>query len=200
MQLSGVPPALFHAVLRSHPHKESGCDTVIETASGSCSKDDRVPNPTAASHPCTTLAPLSKPDASTAAAMNAAAVATRHFPAQPSPSSGPHITVDTSLPASARLLKPSMDPSQHPDTPPLATGGPLDPDSPFYISPKSPKLSSDVGRPRSQSRRTLGNWQLGKTIGQGSMGRVRLGHNLVTGELVCCPYFNPKFTLASRSQ
>jgi len=50
-------------------------------------------------------------------------------------------------------------------------------------SPKSPR--ADVGRTKSQSRRTLGNWQLGKTIGQGSMGKVRLGVNLTTGEQVC---------------
>lgn len=58
-------------------------------------------------------------------------------------------------------------------------------DSPLYLSPKTPK--AEIGRSKSQPRRTLGNWQLGKTIGQGSMGRVRLGVNLVTGEQVSKP-------------
>jgi serine/threonine protein kinase len=62
----------------------------------------------------------------------------------------------------------------------------------LFKSPKSPK--TELGRTRSQSRRTLGNWQLGKTIGQGSMGRVRLGHNLSTGEQVRPRGFVPKLT------
>lgn len=53
----------------------------------------------------------------------------------------------------------------------------------YTMSPKSPK--SDVDRSKSQSRRILGNWQLGKTIGQGSMGRVRLGYHTTSGEQVC---------------
>ena len=77
-----------------------------------------------------------------------------------------------------------MDPSATaaaPGTPPLISSS-MDPESPFYLSPKTSK--AEVGSTKSQSRRTLGNWQLGKTIGQGSMGRVRLGHHLTTGEQV----------------
>lgn len=73
-------------------------------------------------------------------------------------------------------------PAPPPGTPPSASTKADDTESPFYLSPKTPK--SEVSRTKSQSRRTLGNWQLGKTIGQGSMGRVRLGHNITTGEQV----------------
>lgn len=61
----------------------------------------------------------------------------------------------------------------------------VDPGSPFYMSPKTPK--AEVTKTKSQSRRTLGDWVLGKTIGQGSMGRVRLGQNITTGEHVRYP-------------
>lgn len=64
-------------------------------------------------------------------------------------------------------------------TPPTSA---IDTEPLYTMSPKSPK--SDVGRSKSQSRRILGNWQLGKTIGQGSMGRVRLGYHTTTGEQV----------------
>ena len=66
-----------------------------------------------------------------------------------------------------------------PGTPPPTS---MDADSPFYLSPKTLKV--EVTRTKSLSKRTLGNWQLGKTIGQGSMGRVRLGFNITTGEQV----------------
>src|SRR5947207_13249869 len=90
-----------------------------------------------------------------------------------------------SLALSLSMNVPSlMDPSSitaPPGTPPPLSSN-MDPESPFYLSPKTQK--AEVGRTKSQSRRTLGNWQLGKTIGQGSMGRVRLGFNLTTGEQV----------------
>ena len=41
------------------------------------------------------------------------------------------------------------------------------------------------------SRKFLGDWQLGRTIGQGSMGKVKLAQNLNTGEQV----FQRQFTI-----
>ena len=93
-------------------------------------------------------------------------VATRHT------SKAPSLTLSTGVAPSGESHPPAK-------TPPTATG---DIDNPFQASPRTPRV--DVARSKSQSRRTLGNWQLGKTIGQGSMGRVRLGHNLITGEQV----------------
>ena len=65
--------------------------------------------------------------------------------------------------------------SPAPHTPPVVGG--IESETPTAVR-------ADMPRSKSQSRRTLGNWQLGKTIGQGSMGRVRLGYNLLTGEQV----------------
>jgi serine/threonine protein kinase KIN1/2 len=45
-----------------------------------------------------------------------------------------------------------------------------------YLLP-SPHYRKTVGK-------TVGNWQIGKTIGQGSMGRVKLARNSLTGEQV----------------
>ena len=98
-------------------------------------------------------------------------VATRH------PSRSPPLSLSMNVPS---LMDPSAI-AAAPATPPLISSS-MDPESPFYLPPKTSK--AEVGRTKSQSRRTLGNWQLGKTIGQGSMGRVRLGHNLTTGEQV----------------
>jgi len=94
-------------------------------------------------------------------------VTTRHTPKVPSLT----LPVDVSATLEAR-------PPINTTPPPSSTIE----DPVFHLSPKTSK--SDMGRSKSQSRRTLGNWQLGKTIGQGSMGRVRLGHNLITGEQV----------------
>ncbi len=41
-----------------------------------------------------------------------------------------------------------------------------------------------VGRRRTSISTTTGTWSLGKTIGQGSMGKVKLAKNLATGEQV----------------
>src|SRR5438552_17524160 len=97
-------------------------------------------------------------------------VATRHPPKSPPLS----LSMNTPL-----LLGESAAPLGTP-TPILSST--MDQELPFYQSPKTPK--TEVTRTKSQSRRTLGNWQLGKTIGQGSMGRVRLGYSLTTGEQV----------------
>jgi len=111
-------------------------------------------------------------------------VTTRHTPKVPSLS----LPADVSLNMEAR---PALS-----TTPPSSTIE----ESAFYMSPKSPK--AELARTKSQSRRTLGNWQLGKTIGQGSMGRVRLGHNLNTGEQVRSQKneYGLTFSILGRSQ
>jgi hypothetical protein len=106
------------------------------------------------------------------------AVATRH-PLQAPSLKIPWTLSPSSLPASSSMSDSSNQQHVAPGTPPPTS---IDTDSPFYLSPKTPK--AEVARSKSQSRRTLGNWQLGKTIGQGSMGRVRLGFNITTGEQV----------------
>ncbi len=40
---------------------------------------------------------------------------------------------------------------------------------------------------RKEKRRTLGDWNLDKTIGAGSMGKVKLARHRVTGEQVYLP-------------
>lgn len=50
--------------------------------------------------------------------------------------------------------------------------------------------ATSQGNPGSAKRRTTinaptGEWTLGKTIGAGSMGKVKLAKNLETGEQVC---------------
>lgn len=49
------------------------------------------------------------------------------------------------------------------------------------------KLSSSGTIGTNGSRRQLGEWTLGKTIGAGSMGKVKLAVSTVTGEKVCPP-------------
>lgn len=45
-----------------------------------------------------------------------------------------------------------------------------------------------MGRRRTSISTTTGTWSLGKTIGQGSMGKVKLAKNTETGEQVCQPH------------
>ncbi|GAA6059603.1 hypothetical protein JCM10212_005102 [Sporobolomyces blumeae] len=49
------------------------------------------------------------------------------------------------------------------------------------------------GQTSSRSRRTLGEWQLTKTLGAGSMGKVKLGVSSITGEKVAIKII-PRFT------
>lgn len=42
-----------------------------------------------------------------------------------------------------------------------------------------------MGRRRTSISTSTGTWSLGKTIGQGSMGKVKLAKNIETGEQVC---------------
>lgn len=42
-----------------------------------------------------------------------------------------------------------------------------------------------MGRRRTSIATATGTWSLGKTIGQGSMGKVKLAKNIETGEQVC---------------
>ncbi|GAA5866727.1 hypothetical protein JCM3774_001972 [Rhodotorula dairenensis] len=50
-----------------------------------------------------------------------------------------------------------------------------------------------------RSRRTLGEWQLTKTLGAGSMGKVKLGVSQVTGEKVAIKII-PRFTSTASAQ
>lgn len=45
-----------------------------------------------------------------------------------------------------------------------------------------------MGRRRTSISTSTGIWSLGKTIGQGSMGKVKLAKNTETGEQVCQPH------------
>lgn len=55
------------------------------------------------------------------------------------------------------------------------------------VSSQAPASSSHapLGRRRTSISTTTGTWSLGKTIGQGSMGKVKLAKNTETGEQVC---------------
>lgn len=54
---------------------------------------------------------------------------------------------------------------------------------------KERSTSHVSGKERERSsRRQLGEWTLGKTLGAGSMGKVKLGVSTVTGEKVCTNY------------
>ncbi len=46
-------------------------------------------------------------------------------------------------------------------------------------------INPSMGRRRTSITTTTGTWSLGKTIGQGSMGKVKLAKNAETGEQVC---------------
>lgn len=51
---------------------------------------------------------------------------------------------------------------------------------------KVPPGSSGSARRRTTIGASSGQWALGKTIGAGSMGKVKIAKNLDTGEQVCC--------------
>ena len=55
------------------------------------------------------------------------------------------------------------------------------------VYPDRPTTSghTSMGRRRTSIATTTGTWSLGKTIGQGSMGKVKLAKNIETGEQVC---------------
>ncbi|BGO96863.1 Serine/threonine-protein kinase [Rhodotorula toruloides] len=55
------------------------------------------------------------------------------------------------------------------------------------------------GSVSSRSRRTLGEWQMTKTLGAGSMGKVKLGVSTVTGEKVAIKII-PRFTSTAAAQ
>lgn len=54
-----------------------------------------------------------------------------------------------------------------------------------HSSSSRPGQSSTGGRRRTTIDTSTGRWGLGKTIGAGSMGKVKLAKNLETGEQVC---------------
>lgn len=56
------------------------------------------------------------------------------------------------------------------------------------IDPASQASGSTTTRKRTEIDAQTGKWSLGKTIGAGSMGKVKLAKNLETGEQVCFIY------------
>lgn len=57
-------------------------------------------------------------------------------------------------------------------------------------APTQPKRRTTITTP-------TGNWALGKTIGAGSMGKVKLAKNIETGEQVIIPFSFPSFHSSS---
>jgi serine/threonine protein kinase KIN1/2 len=72
----------------------------------------------------------------------------------------------------------------------VANGGPTSAPQPAAYTERPPALSQPPsGRRRTSVTTSTGTWLLGKTIGQGSMGKVKLAKNLETGEQVrYCTY------------
>jgi serine/threonine protein kinase KIN1/2 len=67
----------------------------------------------------------------------------------------------------------------------VANGGPTSAPQPATYTERPPTLSQPSGgRRRTSVTTSTGTWLLGKTIGQGSMGKVKLAKNLETGEQV----------------
>lgn len=52
--------------------------------------------------------------------------------------------------------------------------------------------------PTRKPQRTVGDWYLGKTLGAGSMGKVKLGSHVKTGAKVSFPSLFPRTLLASQ--
>ena len=67
----------------------------------------------------------------------------------------------------------------------VVNGGPTSaPQSVTYTERPSASSQPSNGRRRTSVTTSTGTWLLGKTIGQGSMGKVKLAKNLETGEQV----------------
>jgi hypothetical protein len=67
----------------------------------------------------------------------------------------------------------------------VVNGGPTSAPQPPTYTERPPALSHpSSGRRRTSVTTPTGTWLLGKTIGQGSMGKVKLAKNLETGEQV----------------
>jgi serine/threonine protein kinase KIN1/2 len=60
--------------------------------------------------------------------------------------------------------------------------------NPNYTERPSASSQPPSGRRRTSIATSTGTWLLGKTIGQGSMGKVKLAKNLETGEQVGIPH------------
>jgi serine/threonine protein kinase KIN1/2 len=91
---------------------------------------------------------------------------------------------ERSRPGSART---STDMSQV--TTVVANGSSVPPPAPSstaYSERPTTSTHAPMGRRRTSISTTTGTWSLGKTIGQGSMGKVKLAKNTETGEQVCC--------------
>lgn len=75
----------------------------------------------------------------------------------------------------------------------VANGG----STPVQPSPRPDRMASSTSNATSGRRRTTitaqtGQWALGKTIGQGSMGKVKLAKNMETGEQVRLQHYHPR--------
>jgi hypothetical protein len=57
-------------------------------------------------------------------------------------------------------------------------------EQPHATPPKHSQRSADTAKPRTTNR-ILGDYTLSKTLGAGSMGKVKLAHHNLTGEKVC---------------
>ena len=58
------------------------------------------------------------------------------------------------------------------------------------MDPGSQAGGATTTRKRTEIDAQTGKWSLGKTIGAGSMGKVKLAKNLETGEQVCHDHYN----------
>lgn len=62
------------------------------------------------------------------------------------------------------------------------------------VDPTAQASGASTTRKRTEIDAQTGKWSLGKTIGAGSMGKVKLAKNLETGEQVCCTQLELNFS------
>lgn len=118
-----------------------------------------------------------------------------HHPQQRIHSPIHHRPRPVSMPPQAYSL-PSEPPDDHPRPVP-ATPAPAATSAQHQHSVKrrerEASSSSQQQQQRSRSSRMLGDYTLSKTLGAGSMGKVKLATHNVTGEKVCYFFFSAKF-------
>ena len=88
--------------------------------------------------------------------------------------------------ARPRPLSMPMAPQQYapvPGVPQAADGA-----TPRAEGPSSTSATPNGRQKPRSSNRVLGDYTLGKTLGAGSMGKVKLAYHNITGEKVCCHY------------
>lgn len=64
----------------------------------------------------------------------------------------------------------------------------MDPIPDPTLPPPPPLQQQPLPKPKSRVKKVLGLWKLGKTLGRGSMGKVKMALNVVTGEKVLYYY------------